>query len=61
MDIATVKLPAQRGDIRNLLLASNTISQLAHLHKNLCKPIKLYDNMTDNIKVKKRDIEQVEK
>jgi hypothetical protein len=35
MDIATLKIPTQRADIRNLLLELDTISQLAHSHKKL--------------------------
>lgn len=34
-----LKIPTQRVNLRNILLELDTITQLAHLHDTLCKPI----------------------
>jgi hypothetical protein len=72
MDIASLKIPTQRADIRNLLLELDTISQLAHLHKTLfistnntiphspTLSYELFDDLNEKAKGKKRDLSQVD-
>ncbi|KAI9278875.1 hypothetical protein BDA99DRAFT_493327 [Phascolomyces articulosus] len=72
IDIATLKIPTQRADLRNILLELDTITQLAYLHDTLCTPIKttiphsptisyeLFDSNTKQHKPKKHDIEHDE-
>lgn len=70
MDIATLRIPTQRADVRNILQEIDAITQPAHFHDTLCKPIQntilhsptvsyeLFDFKTKQSKPTKHDRDQ---